>query len=158
MAVADEVSVIKSAPLGIVALAEDRQGGLWVGTRQGQIRRLFENRWLEPGSFPSTNSISSLLSAADGSMWVGTAGDGLFHFENGGFRHLGKHEGLRSDLIRTLYVDTEGTLWIGAGNSGLTCWQNSTIANFTHYQGLPDDAICPQSHLLRQSLRRRFWI
>ncbi len=141
MAVADEVSVIKSAPLGIVALAEDRQGGLWVGTRQGQIRRLFENRWLEPGLFPSTNSISSLLSAADGSMWVGTAGDGLFHFENGGFRHLGKHEGLPSDIIRTLYVDTEGTLWIGAGNSGLTCWQNSTIANFTHYQGLPDDAI-----------------
>jgi signal transduction histidine kinase/ligand-binding sensor domain-containing protein len=138
MASADEVSVITTAPSEIVALAEDQQSALWVGTRQGQIWRLFANRWLELGSFPATNSITSLLPAPDGSIWVGTDGNGIYHFENGQFHHLGKREGLLSDSIRTLFLDAEGALWIGTADCGLSRWQNSSIANFTPHQGLPD--------------------
>jgi ligand-binding sensor domain-containing protein/signal transduction histidine kinase len=138
MAVADEVNVITSAPPGIVALAEDQNGALWVGTKQGHIRRLFENQWLEPGTFLITNPISSLLPAADGSMWVGTDGNGVFQFENGRIHHLGKREGLLSESVRTLFLDTRGALWLGTANYGLSRWQNSNIANFTPSQGLPN--------------------
>jgi len=138
MAIADEVRIITPAPCEIVSLAEDQQGALWVGTRQGQIWRLSENRWLEPGFFPATNSITSLLPAADGSMWVGTDGHGIYHFESGQFHHFGKREGLVSDSIRTLFLDSQGALWIGTADCGLSCWHNSSIANFTPHQGLPD--------------------
>jgi signal transduction histidine kinase/ligand-binding sensor domain-containing protein len=138
MAVADEVNFIKSAPSGIVALAEDQKGALWVGTSKGEIRCLLENRWFDPGILPTTNSIDSLLSGLDGSMWVGTDGDGLYHFADGEFHHIGKSEGLLSEAIRTLYLDAQGAIWIGTADYGLSRWSKSKIVNFTPGEGLPD--------------------
>jgi ligand-binding sensor domain-containing protein/signal transduction histidine kinase len=141
IAVADEVKTIDSAPPDIVALAEDRDGALWVGTRQGKIQRLYENRWLEPAVFFQTNAISSLVPAADGSLWVATDGNGLYRFNNGSFHRFGKSDGLLSDTIRTLYLDARGVLWIGTADNGLERWDNGHIANFTTHEGLPDNTI-----------------
>jgi ligand-binding sensor domain-containing protein/signal transduction histidine kinase len=141
IAAADEVKAVKLAPPNIVSVAEDRQGALWVGTRDGKIRQLHENNWLEPANFPQTNAITAIVPAADGSIWIGTAGNGLYRFLNGSFHHIEKSEGLLSDMIRTLYLDAQGTLWIGTADEGLSHWQNGRIANFTAREGLPDNNI-----------------
>jgi len=53
IAAADEVKVIKSAKPNIISLAEDREGALWMGTREGKIWQLHENKWLAQTNFPS---------------------------------------------------------------------------------------------------------
>ena len=72
IAAADEVNVIKSAPPNIISLAEDREGTLWVGTREGKIWQLHENKWLAQTNFSQTNAITAIVPDADGSMWIGT--------------------------------------------------------------------------------------
>ena len=57
--------------------------------------------------------------AADGSLWLGTAGGGLHHFGEGQRAHFGKGDGLLSDLIATLFLDRQDVLWIGTVGGGL---------------------------------------
>ena len=141
IAAADEVKVIKSAPPNIISLAEDPAGALWVGTRDGKIWQLRESNWRERASFSQTSAITAIVTGADGSMWAGTAGGGLYRFVNGSVHHVEKNEGLMSDMIRTLYLDAQGTLWIGTADGGMSRWQNGRIANFTAREGLPDNNI-----------------
>ncbi len=57
--------------------------------------------------------MASLLAAPDGSLWIGTANNGLLRYRNGGFEKIGG-PGLPSTSIRALLVDSRGVLWIGA--------------------------------------------
>lgn len=141
IAAADEVKVIKSAKPNIISLAEDRKGALWMGTREGKIWQLHEDKWLAQTNFSQTNAITAIVPDTDGSMWVGTDGNGLYRLKNGSFHHLDKSEGLLSDVIRTLYLDGQGTLWIGTGDEGLSRWHNGRIDNFTPREGLPEKNI-----------------
>jgi len=141
IAAADEVKVIKSAKPNIISLAEDREGALWMGTREGKIWQLHENKWLAQTNFSQTSAITAIVPDTDGSMWVGTDGNGLYRLINGSLHHLDKSEGLLSDVIRTLYLDAQGTLWIGTADEGLSRWRNGRIANFTTREGLPDNNI-----------------
>ncbi len=88
-----------------------------------------KNNWLELANFSQTNAITAIVTEADGSMWVGTAGKGLYRFINGSFHHVEKSEGLLSDMIRALYPDPQGTLWIGTAGDGL-----SRVAKRAHCQ------------------------
>jgi ligand-binding sensor domain-containing protein/signal transduction histidine kinase len=141
IAAADEVKVIKSAKPGIISLAEDRDGSLWVGTCEGTIWQRREGKWLEQTNFYQTNAVTAIVPDSDGSTWIGTGGNGLFRLVNGSFRHIDKSEGLLSEMIRTLYLDTQDTLWIGTADEGLSRWRNGHIANFTTREGLPDNNI-----------------
>ena len=141
IAAADEVKVINAPPPNIISMAEDREGALWVGTRDGKIWRLHESNWQKLANFSQTNSITAIVSGTDGSMWVGTAGRGLYRFVNGIFHHVEKSDGLLSDMIRTLHLDDDGTLWIGTADGGLSRWQNGHIASFAAREGLPDNDI-----------------
>ena len=138
IAVADEVERMESAPVGITALAEDGEGGLWVGTRDGKIRRLYQNQWKELDGFSQTNLISSLVADTDDSLWIGTDGGGLYRYARGKVHRLGKSEGLLTDAIRTLYLDAQGVLWLGTADNGLSRCYQGQIANFSTREGLPD--------------------
>jgi len=141
LAAADEVRAIKLAKPNIISLAEDHEGALWTGTRDGKIWQLRENKWMAPAIIPQTNPVTALAPETDGSMWIGTAGSGLYRLANGGVEHFGKREGLLSESIQTLYLDTQGTLWIGTADAGLSRLQNGHIASFTTREGLADNNI-----------------
>jgi ligand-binding sensor domain-containing protein/signal transduction histidine kinase len=137
-AAADEVKVIAPPVPNIISLAEDRDGVLWVGTREGRLWLLHENRWLEQSKFSQTNAITAIVPAQDGSMWVGTDGDGIYEFKAGGLIHFGRNEGLSSAAIRALFSDAKGALWIGTSSEGLTRLEHDRITNFTPHEGLPE--------------------
>ncbi len=141
IAAADEVKIIKLAKPGIISLAEDRNGALWVGTREGKIWQLRADKWLAQTNFSQTNAITAIVSDPDGSMWIGTDGGGLYRLINGSLEHIGKGEGLLSNFIRTLYLDGQGTLWIGTADQGLSRWRKGQITNITTHEGLPDNNI-----------------
>lgn len=142
IAAADEVETVAAAPPGIISLAEDREGTLWMGTREGKIWQLSENKWSQSADFSQARPVTALVPDTDGSMWIGTDGNGLYQLsKNGSVRHFGKNEGLWSEAIRTLHLDAEGALWIGTADAGLSRWRDGRIANFTTHEGLPDNNV-----------------
>jgi signal transduction histidine kinase/ligand-binding sensor domain-containing protein len=129
------------AQQNVIALAEDRQGAVWAGTREGGLWRFKEKNWTQLTNHSQAHAITAIVEDADGAMWLGTEGGGLHRFKNETQTHFDKSTGLLSDLIRTLYLDAEGALWIGTAGGGLARWHDGHIMSFTSREGLPDNTI-----------------
>jgi ligand-binding sensor domain-containing protein len=97
------------------ALTEDASGTLWIGTNRG-VDRLVDGalRHEELGS----ELIWSMLTARDGSVWIGTEGAGLIRWKDGVYRRFTTREGLPGNEVRALEEDRDGNLWVGT-NHGL---------------------------------------
>jgi signal transduction histidine kinase/ligand-binding sensor domain-containing protein len=88
------------------ALAEDPQGGIWIGTEAGLVRfdgRSFQ-RFSKSDGLPS-DFVTSLMLGPDGAMWVGTTG-GVVVRRGGRFEPTG----IREAVLETA-LDRSGTLW-----------------------------------------------
>ncbi|MDB6020707.1 MAG: Histidine kinase, partial [Pedosphaera sp.] len=88
--------------LDVSALGQDAPGGLWVGTRHGELWWQDHGQWQAQRNGPEVHAITAMVPEMDGSMWVGTAGDGLFSVEGKAGGHWRRRNGLVSDWIRTL--------------------------------------------------------
>lgn len=127
--------------LSVSALAQNQATGeLWAGARDGQLWHCVDGAWSAETQFPGGRAISGIVPVADGSLWVGTEGDGLYHVEHKPAVIIEKWHGLPSGWIRTLHLDAAGALWIGTGG-GLSRLQNGTAFTFTMREGLPDNTI-----------------
>ena len=141
VAAADESRYFPIPGANVIALAGDAQGSLWVGAQDGTLRQLREGAWIARNDIPSTNPITCILPARNGSIWVGTHGGGLFRMGTAAATRLSKTNGLASDNIQTLYEDSRETLWIGTAGGGLSRWHGGRTATVTAREGLPDDTI-----------------
>jgi signal transduction histidine kinase/ligand-binding sensor domain-containing protein len=136
-----EAEMAAAAGLNVIALAEDRDGGVWAGTREGQVWRLRRGEWMVQTNYLQSHAITAILHDSDGTMWIGTGGDGLYRYQKGSRDHFEKGGGLLSDWIRTVYLDAQGTLWIGTVGGGLSRWRHEQVTTFTTREGLPDNTI-----------------
>jgi ligand-binding sensor domain-containing protein len=114
---------------GIMALAEDGTGQLWVSVAGG-VEQLdpFTGRAHhfrpDPDDPTSLNPspVSAIHVGPSGTVWLGTAAHGLSRFDEGSKRfHHYRHDGrapasLSSDAVTALYTDAEGVLWVGTVN------------------------------------------
>ncbi|HSL28022.1 MAG TPA: PAS domain S-box protein, partial [Anaerolineales bacterium] len=96
----------------------------------------------------SSNNISSIYEAPDGSFWVATGG---FSLMGGGLNHFDPHTGraehffhdlaieesLSDDTLMTVWGDADGILWIGTWSAGLNRMELSKPGHFIHYQNDP---------------------
>ncbi len=110
----------------IVALAEDGDGNLWVGTEGGGLARWdgygsFGRFQYDPGdsSSLSGNRVRSLYADRSGRLWIGTFESGLDRFDprDEKFEHF-QHDpadpsSLSDDRVRAIYETRAGELWIG---------------------------------------------
>lgn len=88
-------------------------GGIVVWSREDGVQRIRQF---------ANNDIYTVLSADDGSIWVGTWGGGLFALDAAGneYRFLpGSDTDLGSPVIYSLYQDTGGLIWVGTNGGGL---------------------------------------
>lgn len=139
-AVADESRLFAVANVNIIALAEDTNGNIWAGTREGQLWKLSAGKWDRQKDFNEPDPVTAIVPAADGSIWTGTDGSGLYRQKDGRWAHFDKRTGLASNSIRSLYSGSRNTLWIGTTN-GLSRWRDGNFVTFTSHEGLPDDSI-----------------
>ena len=153
VAAADEVRWFELPGEDIVSLAEDQDGSLWAGTHAGKLWQLREGKWTAQSSISISNSINAILPAPNGTVWLGTEGNGLICLDHNVASFFGKNAGLPSEIIRTLYLDAQGTLWFGTA-AGLSCKRGDKISNFTARNGLPD---CSVSQILEDS-DGRLWL
>ena len=136
-----EVELAALPGLNVIALAEERDGGVWAGTKEGQVWRLRRGEWLARTNYWQSHPVTAILEDSDGTMWIGTDGDGLYRYQGESRAHLAKGGRLLSDWIRALHLDTTGTLWIGTVGGGLSRWRDGQLSTFTTREGLPDNTI-----------------
>jgi len=58
-------------------------------------------------------TVRNLLRAADGHLWVGTEGSGVFRLSAAGTEHYTTAQGLSNDFVRVLLQDRDGSMWVG---------------------------------------------
>ena len=58
----------------------------------------------------ATHYISALAEEPDGTVWAGSAGEGLFEFKAGKLVAINASSGLSDNLVEALLVDRKGTL------------------------------------------------
>jgi ligand-binding sensor domain-containing protein/signal transduction histidine kinase len=140
-AIADESRLFALPNLKIISLAEDLKGNIWSGTQEGQLWKLSLGKWIQLTNLSPSKPITAILATPEGSVWVGTDGDGLYRFKDESWSHYDKHNGLQSDSIRVLHSKSRNTLWIGTTDGGLSRWRDGRFATFTSREGLPDDTV-----------------
>ena len=114
---------------GCIGSCLDSSGKLWVGCREGLYAFDLRKR-AEDGSFPASlyaykldapesgvrEMICFIIEAADGSLWLGSNGNGVYHgvwTDNGiTFKGYSTRDGLSNDRVRGLAEDAEGHIWI----------------------------------------------
>jgi len=96
----------------VVALCEDREGDLWIGTDRGLSRfdgRTFVNYSVRDG-LPS-DRITALAVDPTGAVWIGSDANGLNRFQDGKIDRF--TDGLPACSVTSFLADPDGTLWIG---------------------------------------------
>ncbi len=157
----------------VLALAEDRGGGLWIGTRSGGLNRFdrgeerFEHFRHDPddGSSLSHDAVWSLLEDAAGVLWIGT-GDGLASLRSEeGFVHLPgddgdtRFEALAGRTVSALHEDAGGNLWIGT-DTGLVRLdpRRERLTSYRHDTGKPASLSPGAVRALAEDVDRGLWV
>ncbi|MFN2396332.1 MAG: two-component regulator propeller domain-containing protein [Bacteroidales bacterium] len=151
----------------VVAIYEDREGAIWIGTGSvyGADQNNFEAGGLnkldkETGTFsrfkhnpenPNSlinNKVSAIFEDSKGTLWIGTAGDGLHTMDKPGeiiTRHhydpnqpdkLSRpplNSSTSNDHITFIIEDLTGAIWIGTLDAGLNCY-NPETKKITHFE------------------------
>jgi len=94
----------------ITCILQDSKGHVWVGTREGLL--VMKDQWLTPVKAPS-DTVLDIAEHPQGDIWVGTQTKGLWKIRKGEevFEFTQK-EGLPSDTIRGVEIDSNGTIWL----------------------------------------------
>jgi PAS domain S-box-containing protein len=135
----------------VVAIAEARDGSLWIGTPGAGFCRFdretgtfvrYEADPASPDFRPRT--IRVIHKARSGALWFGSFGKGLGRLdpETGQFRvyvyDAQDPRSLSGNSILAIYQDRAGDLWIGTLANGLNRFDRDS-ESFVHYKNEPQD-------------------
>ncbi|MGK2860207.1 MAG: sensor histidine kinase [Thermoanaerobaculia bacterium] len=97
-----------------IAISETADGRVWIAGGGGLTE--FDGTAFRVHSAPAalpSNRLFALHAEADGTLWIGTDGDGLLRFRDGVAARITTREGLPYDKIQSLTGDGKGSIWLG---------------------------------------------
>ena len=120
----------------IYSLYQSRNGIIWVGTAWHGVMKVNEKQNIfkafqktTHGKGITDNHIWSFANT-DSSLLIGTeAGIGIYNTSKHKFTYLTKKDGLSSNQIRSLFIDSEDNLWVGTFKGGLNYYNTKTLEN-----------------------------
>ena len=97
---------------------------MWIGTDDSGVWRWDLNtgaktRIPDPAVGNQPPAVTALLSAPDGSLYVGSFSRGLRRLKDGVFTDIKTGSGLDDSFVWTMAYDKNGTLWVGTLGNGL---------------------------------------
>ncbi len=124
----------------VLALLEDREGTLWVGTHNDGLYKFIDGHLVADATTAplAKQSITALAQDRDGNLWVGTDTSGVFRLAGGKWSSFTVEDGLKDNSVLSLCEDREGSLWIGT-RGGLDRFRDTPIVTYTAKQGLSSD-------------------
>ncbi len=137
----------------IMSVAGDREGHLFVSTKGGIAVR-------QGGRFMPYLPASSIRAMATriycdaaGSLWIGTADQGLYCLERDSVLHYTKKQGLASEFVSSICGDRDGSIWIGTMPGGVNRLSSGILTSFTTRDGLVGD----QVHTIVEDREGNIW-
>ncbi len=140
----------------VLSLFFDHEGTLWVGTLGGfckwdarearchPVRPPFaaaqDAETLGPPAQKPFRLVKAILQDRQGTMWLGTVGQGLIRVRDDRFESFSRKDGLSSDDVEALAEDREGNLWVGTSN-GFDRFREPKVAKWTTFEGLSGNFI-----------------
>jgi len=138
--------------LEVLAICEDKNGDIWVGTNKGLNKLNLETDQVVNYKFQPNNPdvlqndyIRALFKDSSGDLWVGSYGGGLskYDYENDTFiqYQLSKKVAdfqLDLEFITSITEDDKGNLWFGTWGNGIKKLHKKT-KEFTRYINNLDD-------------------
>ena len=98
------------------------------------------DRWTRKSGLPH-NSVTSILQARDGYLWIGTLA-GVSRFDGVWFLVFDERSGhLPENEVRALAEGSDGSLWVGTYGGGLSRLRQGRTTNYSTKQGLVDDFV-----------------
>jgi ligand-binding sensor domain-containing protein len=86
------------------------------------------------------NYVFSLIVAKDQTVWAGTWGGGVSHYDGNQWTNFTKKDGLAGDIVYSVAQDGEGKLWFGT-SGGLSRYDGKNWRTFTKEDGLLDNSV-----------------
>jgi len=140
----------------IRAMLIDQNGDLWTGGPAGVVH--WDLKTHTPTVYaiqadPEHTNVLGLSQTPDGSIWVGTYGNGLARFDGTNWQTLTKKDGLPGDFVTSQTVTSQGELWLVIlgerqtitsahfGRLNDTKWVEENGGAFDRLTTLPDDSI-----------------
>ena len=123
-------------------LLVDKAGRIWIGAGDDFVLCRDGNQW-RPYQIPrhlARSYVSSLAEEPDGTVWAGSASEGLFEFKDGKLVSLNASSGLSDNSVESLLVDRDGNLWAGT-DAGLNLLRQKDLFAFDQRQGLGYGAV-----------------
>jgi len=102
---------------GIVAMAEDPRGRIWLGTIRSGVHIVEDGKPVPLDAGRPLPGVQALRSDRRGGMWIGTS-RGLVRVRDGGIKIFTTADGLPGNWISSLAASRNGRFWIGT-NRGL---------------------------------------
>ena len=132
----------------------DRDGGLWIGTRDRGLIHVHEGRTdvFAKSDGLSGDTICSLFEDREGDVWVAST-EGLDRFRDLPVTTISVKQRLFSNDTNSVVAATDGSIWV-ATQDGLARWKDGQMTFFLKSSGLPDDA----AQSLFQDNRGRIWV
>ena len=96
------------------SVCEDAQGVVWATGANGDLVRRVAGRWLAVtnGAGWTGGRATCVASDHQGGVWIGTHRGVLYYWRDGKFISLRHQDGLGSDAIWALFVDSRNDLWV----------------------------------------------
>ncbi len=144
----------------ILAIGQDLQGDIWIGTERNGLFRVnvpqehesgarkgklsYRNYFFEPDNPGSVgaNRFRATYRDRAGTLWLATFGGGLNRYdeESDSFTRYthdpGDSYSISSNLVRTILEDSAGKFWLGTENAGLNCFDPKS-GRFSVFQNEP---------------------
>lgn len=120
------------------ALTSGTDGSVWAANHNELIRVKdgeFE-RYPFPDEFKSYQ-IFAIAQHNNGTVWIGSAGDGIIRFKDGEFSSYKESDGLPGNDITDIAISDDGRVWFSS-SSGIGYFMNNSIFILDHYPVLTD--------------------
>ena len=128
------------------ALMEDATGRFWVGSQTGDVLVYEHHRFARlPLSDHDVRSapVLALSAGPDSSVWIGTRGNGPFHWQAGKVTVPSLGGSSLPAIVTALFVDREGGIWVGTEAEGVIYQRGHEAKRYTTSDGLSrNEAIC----------------
>ncbi|WP_224365002.1 two-component regulator propeller domain-containing protein [Hyalangium versicolor] len=135
-------SLPEQANASVLSLAAEKDGTLWIGTEDGTVYQLRDQR-LRPvpeASLPGS-PVGALFVDRLNTLWVGSTGLGMLRLAQGRRFTFDVTQGLVSNTVIAFLEDLEGNLWIGASEGGLHRFKDAPFTSMGRPEGLPQEVV-----------------
>ena len=106
------------APSDVKALAQTKDGYLWIGSMQGLYRfdgLTFEQYKPQAGPAFLSSAVTALFALPDGDLLIGFLDGGVSWLHEGTNRNYTSADGLAPGYVRSIAEDRKGAIWVGTG-------------------------------------------